>query len=168
MKRSALKRKTPMLRISHKRRKISAAISTFASSLVGDGKTKHARRPRALDFMGWTKRQPCMVRQWLDELHAAAGNRIVLRDEDLWCSGLIEADHAGNRFTQGDGKRAYDWTCIPLCKKHHEQRTNAAGTRGQAGIFFGFTCEMLRSWCNEAIRIHHMRARAQGIAIPTC
>lgn len=175
VKRSPLRRKTPLRAQSSLRRAVREAAVTITVDGVVMGRvkslhsgTKHSRRERAFDFMGWTKRQPCMVRRFLDELHRAAGNRIMLLEQHVHCDGPIEADHAGNRYTQGNGTRAFDWTCIPMCRKHHRQRTDFAGTRGQAGIFFGFTCEMMRAWCNRAIEIHHALARRAGIAIPSC
>lgn len=157
MKRSPLKRKTA-LRVNHRSRKPS--------------KTKHARRPRAFDYMAWTSRQVCIVARAGLVLHRASSSprydvpAIVAKH--LACEGPIQVDHAGNRFTDGDGKRAFDRTCIPLCRKHHEQRTNAGGTLGQAGIFYGFTAEMVRTWSNAAIEIHQQLARAAGVKIPDC
>lgn len=148
-----LKRKTP-LRAKRMARKPST--------------TKHARRERSPEFMGWTKRQPCIVRRFWQRLHELAGNRRVILESDLYCDGQIQADHAGNRFTDGDGVRAHDRTTIPMCMKHHGHRTSACGTPGQAGIFAGFTAEMVRAWSNEAIRIHHELARRAGIQIPNC
>lgn len=166
MKRSPLKRKTPLRvnrsKLETKRSLQRTAISSFGST------TKHARRPRAREFMGWTARQPCMVARFFDVLHRSAGNRRMILEAHLTCEGPIQCDHAGNRFTDGNGKRAHDRTCIPMCRKHHEQRTNAGGTKNQAGIFFGFGAEQVRIWSNEAIKIHHNCARLAGVEIPNC
>ncbi len=160
LRRTALKRKTPLR--SKVRLAVHHAIGAFRST------TSHARRERSPAFMGWTVRQTCMVRRFVDELHRAAGARQPVPAEYLRCDGPVQADHAGNRFTDGNGKRAFDRTVIPMCRRHHEHRTNAGGTRSQAGIFYGFTCEMVRVWSNRAIEIHQRCAQLAGVEIPAC
>ena len=161
-----MKRSTPLRRTISLRTRSPLARRTRLSAR---SKTNsYARRPRGHDFMSWTAQQPCMVRRFFHELHAAAGRPTMLLEQHLECEGRIEVDHAGNRFTQGNGKRAYDWTCIPLCTRHHRMRTSAAGTLGQAGIFYGYSLEALRRWCDAAIALHHANARRARIEVPTC
>lgn len=160
MKRSPLARRTPL-----KRTRMKLAVHLFASATGTPQRkstTKHARRERAFDFMGWVKRQRCTVAVAWQALHTHAGNGTVIKLADLHCDGAIEADHAGNRFTDGDGTRAFDRTCIPLCSKHHRQRTD------YRGIFLGFDSRMMRSWCNEAIRLTQGLAKASGVQVPAC
>lgn len=121
MKRSPLKRKTP-LRSRSKR-------------------TKYARRPRALGYMQWVKTQPCSVR----------GNGE--------CGGPVEADHAGAR---GIGQKAPDATCIPLCRKHHRERTD------MHGCFADLGAQAMRIWCDQQIEWTQRDARESGIEVPSC
>ena len=165
-----MKRSTPLQRTAALRSKSTLSRKTRLSPR---SKTNsHALRPRGKSFMAWVSRQPCMVQFALARLHYAALGTLVAPDgllpECAHCAGRIHVDHAGNRFTQGNGTRAHDRTCIPLCEKHHVQRTNWAGTPGQAGVFYGFSLEALRRWCDEAIRINQARAKAYGIEVPTC
>ena len=155
MKRTPIRRKTGL-----RRNAIQRAIDSFKIS--HRSMTKHARRPRAFDFMGWVKRQPCTVALAFEALHRHVGYTRGVSLPDLKCEGAVEADHAGNRFRDGDGTRAFDRTCIPLCSKHHRQRTD------YRGIFSNFTSGMMRDWCDEAVRLTHGLARAAGIEIPTC
>lgn len=131
-------------------------------------KSKHARRERGHEFMEWTSRQPCMVRRFWSELHLATGVSSTLLEVHLSCDGRIEVDHAGCRFTQGNGTRAFDWTCIPLCTRHHRMRGSWAGTLGQSGIFFRYTREALRRWVDAAIAIHHALASRARVEVPAC
>lgn len=78
------------------------------------------------------------------------------------CSGPIEADHAGRRPL---GRKCNDDEAIPLCRKHHRDRTDALGFfRGMfivvdaaigppAITLTGF----MREWCDR--RIAETRAR---------
>lgn len=86
-------------------------------SLRTKRKTKYRQRQRDTDYMAWVRRQPC----------AAKGMGV--------CSGRMEADHTGPR---GLNQKADDRTCIPLCHKHHVQRTSFSGP--------------FRSWSQTAMR----------------
>ena len=93
------------------------------------GKTKHARRPRDFGYMGWVKTQPCAAR-----LLEPTGDR---------CEGPIEADHVGGRYGADSDSR-----CVPMCRKHHEDRT---GRVGGGGVFAGWSLERRRDWGAKAI-----------------
>lgn len=67
--------------------------------------SKHRNRIRDFTYMAWVKTQSCLLN--------GRGH----------CVLPIEADHAGERV----GYRAPDSTCIPLCHRHHYQRTNNTG-----------------------------------------
>lgn len=109
MKRTQLRRKTPMRR----------------SSQMRSGKwTKYRSRPRDIAYMTWVRQQSCHA-DWMSG-----------------CSGNVEADHAGHR---GVGRKATDDTCIPLCQRHHRQRTDFSGP------FKGWNKAMMRGWLDGAI-----------------
>ncbi len=79
--------------------------------------------------MAWVKSQRCVL--------ARAGDAGP-------CSGgaWSEADHAGER---AGWRRADDATCIPLCSRHHRDRTE------RRGWFAGRPWEWMRAWCDEQI-----------------
>lgn len=60
------------------------------------------------------------------------------------CEGAVEADHAGERPF---GRKADDDTAIPLCRKHHRERTD------YTGAFRGYTAVSMRLWCDWAISL---------------
>ncbi len=77
--------------------------------------------------MLWVKCQPCLL----------AGV-----EEAGPCSGITEADHAGDR---GMGQKAPDDTCIPLCSGHHLDR------HACTGFFRGRPKPWKREWRHAAI-----------------
>lgn len=93
--------------------------------------TSYSRRPRDLDRMGWTKRQPCRAR------HMRGAGR---------CNGPVEAAHThdGPRvgFRKGPDKRV-----IPLCRRHHR----VEGFDNYAGPFKGWTFERRQRWVAEQL-----------------
>lgn len=102
--------------------------------------SKHATRERDVPFMLWVKTQPCLLRGV-----AHAGPCAMFRrpgDDPAWIS---EADHAGDRFKHGDGYRAHDSTCIPLCTRHHRDREQ------RTGFFAPMTKAERRAWLDDAI-----------------
>lgn len=159
MRRTPLKRSTPL--------RVRSGLNR-TTRLRARGDTKHARRPRGDEYMAWISKQRCTVCRFWKRLHEASGARTILNESDLKCDGRIDVDHAGCRYTQGDGTRAFDWTCIPLCRRHHQMRTANAGTPGQAGIFSGYTREQHRRWCDAAIALQHELAGKARVEVPTC
>lgn len=140
----SLKRKTPL-----RARRMRDAIATFGTKAPGPRrKSKHARRLRDLDFMGWVKRQRCVA-----TVITPPGRH----PHQVRCEGPIEADHAGDRFAQGDGIRAHDATCIPLCRLHHRDRTD------RAGVFAFVSKPDHRAWCDRAIAYTQRCARLVGL-----
>lgn len=93
------------------------------------GKTKYRRRTRDTDFMLYVLAQPCVL-AGID----GAGK----------CWGRTQADHAGAR---GLGVKAPDNTCIPLCTKHHGNRTD------YTGYFKGWQGAAMRQWCDRMIHL---------------
>lgn len=199
MKRSPLKRKTPLRRTGFARPKWSAEIVTIdgrklatihrptervlqALGFDGDSvasrearrvfarpiptgrkrKSKYARRPRALAYMQWVKTLPC----WFYglaisriEIDDAIGMAYSVPAPVTRCDGPIEADHAGDRPL---GIKAHDRTCIPLCRKHHRDRTD------YRGYFSDLSGEQMRAWCNTAIEMTQNLARWHGVEVPEC
>jgi hypothetical protein len=129
----------------------------------GPGDTKHARRERAPEaWWVFVKTRQCFVRVLLggdfEQMNAFDWTNATV------CSGAIEADHMGNRFTQGDGTRAFDWTCVGLCSGHHFERTHVRVAR----TFSTFTREQVALFCQLGIEWTHAQARALGVEIPNC
>ncbi|MDQ3276641.1 MAG: hypothetical protein M3Q39_16825 [Actinomycetota bacterium] len=90
--------------------------------------TSYARRERDVPHMMLVKSLPCLLHGEL-----GAGR----------CSGEVQADHAG--LGRGLGQKADDRTCIPLCRTHHQHRTDSAG------FFKSLTREERRHWIRVAI-----------------
>lgn len=93
------------------------------------GKTKHARRERQFWYMEFVRTLPCAAR--------------LLPVGGFECEGPIQADHVGGRY----GKDS-DLRCVPMCRKHHEDRT---GRVGGGGVFAGWSLERKREWGKQAI-----------------
>lgn len=97
----------------------------------GARRSSYALRPRDADYMLAVKLLPCAVS--VDPPDPARVTR---------CSGVVEADHAGER---GLGRKADDRTCIPMCTGHHRERTDHAGS------FRGLSRGQARTWRERAI-----------------
>ena len=113
MKRTPLKRKTPL------RRKTWMKRSAKSSS--------YARRPRDLNYMRLVRRLPC----------AAANALYFTNMTPTPCEGRVQADHAGDRVF---GQKSADDECIPMCNKHHRERTN------YFGMFAGWSGTQMKVW----------------------
>ena len=93
----------------------------------GIHRSRYARRERDTEFMLDVKRLACCVRAHPpDPLRGATP-----------CYGHVEADHAGSR---GLGQKADDRTCIALCARHHNERTDHTGS------FKHLTRDQVREW----------------------
>ncbi len=70
--------------------------------------SRYSERERDFAYMEWVKQQPCLLRYLGD------------------CEGgpWREADHAGDRAY---ARKCPDRDCIPLCRHHHQQRTDSKG-----------------------------------------
>jgi hypothetical protein len=106
--------------------------------------TKHSERPRDFDRMAFVKTCPCLLRD-VD----GAG------DCDGWVIGVVDADHAGAR---AGFHRADDDTVIPLCARHHRDRT------ASRGYFAMLTRPERRTWCKAAIEATRAKYAAYLIA----
>lgn len=102
---------------------------------------KYSRRLRDRERMGWCKMQACTVAEiGFDALRAVATIPAA-----LWrCDGVIEADHAGERIA-GKGTKAPDDTVIPMCTRHHRDRTESKG------IFAYMSPEQRKQWRDRAV-----------------
>lgn len=118
--RKPLARKTPLPRSPMKR---------------GKRKSAYKRRERDTSYMLFVKKLPCAVEQIL---YFDSPRTVV-----ALCTGRVQADHAGCR---GLGQKADDRTCIPMCEKHHNARTDFAGA------FKGWTQREMRDFLAEAIK----------------
>jgi hypothetical protein len=147
MKRTPLKRKTP-LRASRVLR-VDGSHFMMTQPPHVKRKTKHARRERAPAYMAWVKTLPCYV----------VALRLTFATP---CRGVVEADHAGSKMSEGDGLRAYDHTCIPLCTGHHRERHDFCGT------FEAFDQQQMRVFLSTAIAHTRLTAMNQGVEVPLC
>lgn len=93
------------------------------------GKTSHARRPRDFAWMAEVAKLPCAV------AHLMVGYPP--------CDGPVQVDHAFGRR-----KKSADLMTIPLCRKHHEDKT---GRVGGGGFMAGYSVAMRRAWLDVAI-----------------
>lgn len=119
MKRTPLRRKTPLRRRSLK--------------------NSYRRRARDLDHMSDVRRLPCAVRTCQ---FRTFGDSDVMMPQPTRCEGRVQADHAGERAY---GKKAPDDTTIPMCRKHHEERTD------YKGAFKNWKAEQMRAWLDMVI-----------------
>lgn len=75
-----------------------------------------------------------------------------------FCEGEVEPDHQGER---GVGQKADDTSCVPMCHKHHRDRTD------YRGYFKGWDGQRMRDWCNARIvettvKVERLRAGEDG------
>ena len=129
MKRTALKRKTPMR--------------------SGSKRSAYRRRERDYEHMAIVRRLPCSVRTLI------GGTRFAeLLGNDALCAGEVQADHMGRRTM---GMKAKDDSCAPMCRKHHDHRTNFLG------YFRSYNKAAMREfteWAIGAAREHVAEVRA--------
>jgi len=104
------------------------------SRLKAKGKTAHARRPRDFDYMGKVAKLPCVVR----ELYS-----VTMVDHA--CDGRITVDHAFGRY-----RKDADRLTIPLCEKHHREKT---GQVGGGGFMAGWSLGRRRGWLSIAVAV---------------
>lgn len=116
-------------------------------------RNSYRRRERLVSYMLWVRTQPCIVTTMGVFNHAA----FVQPPHMSGCFGGVQADHAGARAL---GRKACDSTCIPICRNHHDQRTNGWG------LFSGFTLIEKRAWKIDAIEHTQARARDQKVDVP--
>ena len=156
MKRTPLKRKTPLRRRPMRRRRIRRIPGDVCRAEPDQVGNRYALRDRADAFMSWVRTRPCTVSRI--GLAGIVNHVLIL---GLPCSGPVQADHAGERIA-GMSTKCMDRDCIAMCLRHHEDRTNSAG------IFEPMTKEQRREWRRAAIDYTHTIARARGVEIPEC
>lgn len=101
------------------------------------GNTSYSRRERDMDFMGWARRQPCLVRLFPPSDFAITARESGARIRITTCFGEVQADHLGAR---GLSQKANDRTCGPMCRRHHQERSD------HHGMFFALNQEEARAW----------------------
>lgn len=147
MKRTALRRKTPLKRKPMRR---------------GKRKNKYARRERDMAYMGWVRNRVCSMMQmgaWLMMRGEPEGERLLA----LWqgpldfdgCRGQIEAHHAGDRAY---GHKSEDAATIPMCERHH--RGDDIGITRRRGPFAGWPRGAVHQWELAMIELHQARYAA--------
>lgn len=100
---------------------------------------RRSRRVRDDAFMGWVKTLRCCAA----DAACLAAELGEISYADAACSpGFVEADHAGPR---GLGQKADDDTCIPLCAKHHRERTDFSGA------FRSWDQRRMREWIEDMV-----------------
>lgn len=102
----------------------------------------YRKRQRFLDWMLWVKTQPCVISRLATD---RGGNT----PSDDPCSGWIEADHIGARAM---GRKSHDFECLPLCKKHHDDRP------GRRGPFARLDRQDMRAWIIDELTNLHRQA----------
>lgn len=114
-------------------------------------KNSYRRRERDLEFMRDVRKLSCIVRafaeQWKRLDGRVLGYQLDETVEPTCCEGRVHADHAGVRPF---GWKADDTTCIPVCQKHHGERTDYRGT------FKDWDAAMMRAfndWAIDATRL---------------
>lgn len=113
---------------------------------------RRSGRVRDRDYLLAVKELPCCLRP--DDIRVMSreptwesirGARLLsdyVRGMIGPCDGPTEADHAGVRPV---GRKADDDTAIPLCRRHHRERTD------YTGVFGMFNAALMRNWCDMAI-----------------
>ncbi len=165
MKRSSLKRKTP-LRASNSpgkpRKRLPAKRAT----------ERRSSRVRDEEYLAWCRQQPCMVREFFASIpRAADGSRAQNIDEAIeavlverleahggGCWGPTDPEHerSGGAEGPGMGQKASDRRAWPCCRGHHDQRHNTA-----SGIFKGWGRAKLDAFIRERIAEANARYDAE-------
>ena len=105
MKRSALKRRTPLRTATELAKKKLASSTLKPRKRLAPRSRTNKKRPRNLPYMLWIKTLPCAV-----------------------CGRTgSEAAHTGPR---GLGQKSPDESCIPLCPEHHRTGGDAIHVLG--------------------------------------
>lgn len=104
--------------------------------------SKYRNRPRDVDRMLWTKKQPCVCRLLPPGDFAIAARAAGVAIKVTPCTGRVEADHLGQRAL---GHKAGDDTVAPMCRNHHRERTD------HTGAFRHLTRDEGRAWRAAAL-----------------
>lgn len=100
--------------------------------------TKYSRRPRDFEYMGWTKRQPCVVPQ-----------PHVCRP---FADGRVQAMHTGPESgPKAKSHKGPDHRCLPGCLHGHKAFDQYRGP------FKGWSYERRQRWVAERLIEHHAR-----------
>lgn len=116
-----------------------------------DPEDELARRQRELDFVAWVRRQRCVL----------AGVRGAGE-----CSGPgVDPDHMGTvaHHDRGTSQLPSDLTCVPMCRRHHEDR------HANTGYFAGMLKRDRLLWQLRAIartQLAYVRWRSSTPLVP--
>lgn len=131
-RRKSLQRKTPLRRGKAPRRKTPVV--------------KRRRRPRRSERVR-DEAYLTMVR----ELGYCAARRFFGNAAGPCEGDGVDPDHMGERPV---GRKASDDTAVPMCRAHHDARTD------YQGVFKGWDAARMRAWCDA--RIAETRAALNG------
>lgn len=103
-------------------------------------KPRRSKRMRDVEHLLLVKQLPCC------RPVVCRGGELRKQQTDEWerCEGPIEADHAGRRPL---GRKCSDDETIPLCRRHHRDRTDLRG------VFAGFDAWCMRQWLDRQIAL---------------
>lgn len=107
-------------------------------------KPRRSERQRDLDYMAFVRGRPCIVGAQAD-----IGG----------CEGRTEADHAGRRPL---GRKCSDRDTIPLCSKHHRDRTDLRD------FFAGWSATEMRAWLDAAIKHTRTAYETSSVLMGPC
>lgn len=148
MKRSPLRRKTPLRAIAERDTKPAKSRKRLPAR-----RATERRSSRVLDdaYLAWVRLQPCAVGFLIGIAHRSLAFKLYP------CSGPTDPDH--KRQGVGAGKRASDRDAWPVCRRHHDDR------HALAGVFKGWTRDQMRAFitvriaeANAAYEIHLKQA----------
>lgn len=129
------------------RRATFAAIPGALAKPEAARGTSYRRRERDAEYMRDVKALRC----YLADIDGSV------------CWGAIEADHAGDR---GYGRKSADEDCIPLCTRHHRQRTEPARHPGCYFDRHRIVGSRMRAWRMRAIEQTRLAVAALRAARP--
>lgn len=109
---------------------------------------RRSGRVRDRERLLWTKTKPCYLARVMPELGCC-------RISASLGFFVVEADHMGER---PKGRKASDFTAVPMCMQAHLWRTS------HSGPFKNWTKWERRVWCDEAIGITQLQWDADQAA----
>ena len=149
MKRSPLRRKTPIARRDPKPAKARKRLPAKRAT------ERRSSRVRDEAYLAWLRLQPCAVHAFcvsilrVPEIRKGAGIVVENLADAARCSGPTDPEH--RREGVGMGQKASDRDAWPCCRKHHGDRHDGTG------VFKGWT----RASMSEFIRTQIAEANAR-------
>lgn len=142
MKRSPLKRKTPL------RSRPSSSRKPRKRLLAKRATERRSSRKRDEAYLAWVRLQPCAIGASIQFLadQSAVRRHPDMRESllaDAGCSGPTDPDH--KREGVGAGMKASDRDAWPCCRRHHDDR------HALRGVFRNWSRDQLREFINNRI-----------------